>query len=129
MAVIESLIDHKTNLTIHTVNGLVDGDDIIQRMEEYHSGEVTKLIIWDFSDADLRDLTTKKITSIANIGRHFTESRMGGQKALISLHNLSFGLGRMYEVLAEIEKFLIQTKVFRNMEEAKNWLGITDQSL
>jgi len=35
----------------------------------------------------------------------------------------------MYEVLAEIEKFLIQTKVFRNMEEAKNWLGITDQSL
>jgi len=84
MAVIESLIDHKTNLTIHTVNGLVDGDDIIQRMEEYHSGEVTKLIIWDFSDADLRDLTTKKIKSITNIGRHFTKSRMSGQKALIS---------------------------------------------
>ena len=59
MAPIETSIDYPNDLTIHTVTGEVSAEEIIQRIEDYHSGRVTLRVIWDFSEV-LKPLGSKR---------------------------------------------------------------------
>ena len=54
MAPIETSTDYPNDLTIHTVKGDVNAEEIIQRIEEYNSGRITLRVIWDFSEASIQ---------------------------------------------------------------------------
>ena len=123
MAPIETSIDYPNDLTIHTVKGDVNAEQIIQRIDEYSSGKITLRVIWDFSDAIIEDSSNEKLRSVlAAAGKH-NEVRKGGKAALVSSETLLFGLERMYGILTEIKGSPVEHRAFRNMEDAKEWIG------
>ncbi len=124
MASIKTSIHNEHSLAIHTVKGHVRAEEIARKIEEYHSGEPEKFAIWDFSEAAPANLTHEQLQSLAEFGKKCAERRKGGKTALVVPHDLSFGLGRIWESLTEIESFEVENRAFRSMEKARNWLGI-----
>jgi hypothetical protein len=123
MAPIETSIDYPNDLTIHTVKGDVNAEEIIQRIEEYNSGKVTLRVIWDFSDAIIEDSSNEKLRSVLAAAGKYNEARKGGKAALVSTEAFLFGLERMYGILTEIKDSPVEHRAFRNMEDAKEWIG------
>ena len=123
MAPIETSIDHPNDLTIHTVKGDVNAEEIIQRIEEYNSGKVTLRVIWDFSDAHIEDSSSEKLRSVLEAAGRYHEARKGGKAALVSTEIFLFGLERMYGILTEIKESPVEHRPFRNMDDAKEWIG------
>ena len=124
MASIETTVDGQKNLAIHTVKGQVTEVEIAQKIEEYHLGEPEKYAIWDFSDADVTNLSNEQLKSLVSVGKKFAERRKGGKTALVVPEDLAFALGRMWETFAEMESFAVTNRAFRSIEEAKTWLGV-----
>jgi hypothetical protein len=123
MVPIETSTDYPNDLTIHTVKGDVSAEEIIQRIEEYNSGEITLRVIWDFSDAIIEDSSNEKLRSVLAAAAKYNEARRGGRAALVSTKALLFGLQRMYGTLSEIKDSPVEHRAFRNMEDAKEWIG------
>jgi hypothetical protein len=123
MAPIETSIDYPNDLTIHTVKGSVNAEEIIQRMEEYGSGRITLRVIWNFSDASIEDSSSDKLRSVLAAAGKYNEARKGGKAALVSTEAFLFGLERMYGILAEVRDSPVEHRAFRNMEDAKEWIG------
>ena len=124
MGSIETLIDHENHLSIHTVKGKVSGEEIALKIEAYHSGEPERFAIWDFSEADLTQLTTDDLRSILSVSKISAGQRKGGKTALVVPHDYTYGLGRMWEAFTEFENLPVVNRAFRSLEEAKAWLGI-----
>ena len=127
MASIESSIDYESKLTIHTVRGQVTVEEIIRKIKEYHSGEITMLVIWDFSEADVSKVSPEEVRSILPVGRKFAETRKVGKTALVFSTDSAYGLGRMYEAFTELEAFPVENRCFKSMKGAMQWLGILPQ--
>jgi len=123
MAPIETSIDYPNDLTIHTVKGYVNAEEIIQRIEEYNAGKVTLRAIWDFSDASIEDSSSEKLRSVLAAAGKYNEARKGGKAALVATEAFLFGLERMYGILTEIRDSPVEHRAFRNMEDAKEWIG------
>lgn len=51
-------------------------------------------------------------------------SRKGGRTALVFSRKVDFGIGRMLEVIAEMEDYDYMIRSFRNAKDADKWLGI-----
>ena len=50
---------------------------------------------------------------------------MAGQKtAIVAPRELLYGLSKIYEVLYELSQAPADIKVFRNIGEARKWLGL-----
>ena len=123
MAPIETSIDYPNDLTVHTVKGDVNAEEIIQRIEEYNSEKVTLRVIWDFSDAIIEDSSNEKLRSVLAAAGEYNEVRKGGKAALVSTETFLFGLERMYGILTELKDSPVEHRAFRNMEDAKEWIG------
>jgi hypothetical protein len=122
MAPIETSTDYPNDLTIHTVKGDVNAEEILQRITEYSSGKATLRVIWDFSDAIIEDSSNEKLRSLLMAAGKYNEVRKGGKAALVSSESLLFGLARVYGTLTEIKDSPVEHRAFRNMEDAKEWI-------
>lgn len=124
MAIIETTSDAQKDLTLHSIKGEATRDELIRIIENYQSEKPLRYVIWDFSEADVSNLSDEDLRSILAVGKKLAEYRKGGKTALVVPHDLSFGLGRMYESLTDFESFWVGNRAFRSMEEAEEWLGI-----
>jgi hypothetical protein len=122
MAPIETSIDYPNDLTIHTVKGDVSAEEVVQRIEEYHSGRVTLRVIWDFSEASIKDSSEEKLRSVLAVGGKYSEAQKGGKAALVSSKTFLFGLERMYEILTEVQSAPVEHRAFRSLKDAKEWI-------
>ena len=71
----------------------------------------------------LKSFSYDELRDIANFTKQHEEFRRSGKTALVASTDLTFGLGRMYDTLVEIENLSHSVKVFRPMDEAIKWLG------
>jgi hypothetical protein len=124
MARIETEIDERNDLKIHRFHGMVDGDEIIDAIRKDIHGTRASNVIWDFSDADMEKFGIEKLRQVLAMGKVLAEARQAGKTAIVVPQDLSFGLGRMYETLTEIERFATTNRSFRTLAEALAWLGI-----
>ena len=72
---------------------------------------------------DLRKVT--KITTTVETLRSLAQSRIfapGARRAFVVDRQVDFGLSRLFQAYSEVEGATIE--VFREMEEAKAWLGL-----
>ena len=125
MAQIETKKSEKHDLTLYTIKGEVNGDEIIEKIRQELTEKHTSLIIWDFSGVEQVDLPIEKMYQILTIGKKLSEIRKFGKTAIVVPQDLGFGLGRMYEAYSEIEVFPTENRAFRTMEQACEWLGIS----
>jgi len=77
MGTIETQIDLERDLTIHTASGEISADEILRRIRSYYEGEVTRLLMWDLSDADLRSLSASDVQNMVDLTNSLTAPRAG----------------------------------------------------
>ena len=124
MGTIETQIDLERDLTIHTASGEISADEILRRIRSYYEGQVTRLLMWDLSDADLRSLSASDVQNMVDLTNSLTAPRAGGKTALVVSTTPAYGMGRMYELSKDASGDEIDRKMFRDREAALEWLGV-----
>ena len=124
MGTIEIEVNIDKKLTTNIAKGEITYKDFLGWAENYYSGAVTEFILWDFTEADFSKITSDDLRDLVQVAKKYSYKRAGGKTAFVSNENLSFGLGRMFEMLSEVEDIQFEYKSFRIMTEAKEWLGV-----
>lgn len=122
MTKIETVIDYEQDLTINIISGELTIQKILDQFEYYYQGVTTKQILCDLTNADWSNISTSELRmAIAKLKKY---SRKGGQTAMVFSREADFGIGRMLEVFAEIERYDFEFKSFRERVDADQWLGV-----
>ena len=124
MATIETIVDSQNDLSVFTVNGKLTADEIIERVEEYYITHPTKLVLWIMGDVDLSAITREGIERIIQTAKKNTGKRKEGKTAIVGSKDIEYGLARMYEAYTGFENLPYEYKIFKDVDEAKEWLGI-----
>ena len=124
MAIIETIVDSQNDLSVFTVNGELTVDEIIERVEEYYTKHPTKLVLWIMGDVDLSAITRIGIERIIQIAKKNTGKRQEGKTAIVGAKDTEYGLARMYEAYTGFENLPYEYKIFKEVDEAKEWLGV-----
>ncbi len=114
-------VEQVHDVTIVHVSGKLTFEETIDTINNYYH-MVTRHIIWDFTDGDATPITPdqfRKIISTANEYRPFKE---GGKTAYVSTVDSTYGMMRMFSVLAEFSDIPYPYRAFRDFEEAVEWL-------
>lgn len=114
-------IDDTLDLTVYSVQGEIGLDLIFELIDQFYQSPHTLNLAWDLSEADLSKMTIKEIQRIQNYARKYSHLRKNGKTAFIMATDVNFGLGRMYETVAEIDNHHITHCVFKQLDEAKKW--------
>lgn len=123
MPAITTRIDPHAKLTVHTLEGPINAEDIITTIEAYYLGQPTPLILWDFTAAQFKRYRESTLQSIVEVTRRHAATRPGGKTALVMPGDFQFGTGRVFEVFAELGNLPIAIRSFRSLPEARAWLG------
>lgn len=122
--VIQKEVDRQHDLTVYTVTGASAADEFIKAIEAFFSEAPTRLVLWDFSRADISRMASDDIRAVADIVRDKAERRAGGKTALLMPTDISFGLGRMFQAFLGSDDLPYEFTAFRGMPEARKWLGL-----
>jgi len=116
--------DKSKDLTIFTPSGKITFAEAMNVLESFYRNP-TKNVLMDFSSrSDIPLLLTGE--EIAELFRHLAtkrQNRPDGKTAIVAPDDLRFGMSRMAEAFAEMEKLPWKWEAFRSMDEAINWLA------
>lgn len=126
MDVIEVLVDNQNDLSVYTVKGKVNAQDILMEIEAYIKGAHSTRVLWDFTSARLERISNEDSHTILQAAKKFGKNVKEGKVAMVFSHDLGFGMGRMFETLSEIEHYTFEFNTFRTIEDARTWLGISE---
>ena len=115
-------VDEGRDLTVMVVSGRVTARQIIEALVDYYDGAFTQNLIWDYTAADLTAVANDDLRRISSVATGYAHLRKEGRTAIVMPEILGFGLGRMYEILSEIDDNPIQYRIFKSSEEALRWL-------
>lgn len=123
---IESEVDRSRKLTIFTISGKVSARDFAIAIRSYYAGEVTLYALWDFRKGNV-ELTDDEIWNLArSVSTLNLSSRTGGKTAFVTKKGASFGLAKMYQLIADTMSLPFEINVFTDLKEAHQWLGTGD---
>lgn len=124
MGSITTTYDLPNDLTIVTATGRMKPADFQEWTASYYRGRVTSLTLWDLRQADLSEIKTEDLRQDAIHTRNMAAVRKNGKTAIVSGDALAYGLSRMLETFYEIENVPFDMEVFRDIEDAQQWLGM-----
>jgi hypothetical protein len=113
------------NYLLGTVEGKVTYHEYNQMMEEITSSEEYPPdvnTIWDMRELDINDADESIFRSFINIRKKTDKKRGNTKLSIVVADDLSFGVSRMYQTLSEISELSQEMKIFRKIEEARNWV-------
>ncbi len=119
---IESTVDSTRDLTRYTCRGRVTVQEIAQVVETFYQDTPTRLVLWDFREADLRGVVGDDVRCLASRVKQLAHSRAGGKTAIVASEDLAFAWGRMYALTAEVSHQQSPVRTFRDLDEAEKWL-------
>lgn len=122
MAEIKKELFADDEITLFRVSGKVDVDQIIDELTRFYKENFTNNMIWDFSDAHGRNLSGNDLQMIISHTKEFSRLRYNGKTAFVISSSLGYGLGRMYDSLAQVAEHPVKHSVFRNHDEAVAWI-------
>ena len=122
MAHIDIEKDPGRQLTIITFKGVATAAEITKTILAHNRDQVTKLILWDLSQATFDTLTIDTVDGFVTTAKEFTQMRKGGRTAVVVPTDLGFGLARMYDSLHEVDRSPVSHMTFREKESALKWL-------
>lgn len=115
-----------SDLTIFTVIGPVTPAELAEAINEFYEGVTSKDVIWDLTRGDFSLISNTDIQDLVNIPRSQYLARKGGKSALVADKDLAYGLARVYEARTAMDPLPFETKVFRTMKEAYQWLNFKE---
>ena len=95
-------------------------------MDQMYAGEPTRLVLWDFSGADITPIDFPGVQEIAKLAVKYGRQRPGGKTAIVTSQQVAFGISRVYESLIQGTVAPLQVYVCWTLAEALNFLGIEE---
>ena len=123
---INTTVDLNKQLIVNTVSGYHTPYEYMKRIQQNLDNNPMKYALWDYSNADLSNLTNENLTELMQFTVDHPNTHVLKKVALVLPSDLSYGLGRMFETFGEIENAPWEIRPFRSMEEAFLWLGVQD---
>ena len=124
MGTIETTYDLDKDLTIFTAKGALTTDNFHDCLVTYYAGEVTKLILWDLTKADLTTLKPTHLEELAQCIYQISEMRKGGKTAFVHDESFVHGIGKILQAFSMMRGLPFEVLPFRSIDEAKAWLGV-----
>ena len=121
---ISTRVDTEKRVRVHTVTGPLFLDELMGTLKGIYSSEDFDPafdVLWDIRDADVSSFSHEEIVRLRDLVTGHWGVEGGSRAALIVSEDLSYGLARMYGSLIESSS-ASELRVFRNMEDALNWL-------
>lgn len=112
------------DLTTFTAVGKLQVTDFRDWLTHYYAGEVTRTILWDLTAADLSAFRNSHIKEVAQAIARISQERRGGKTAFVYQPTFEYGIGRMFQAYSQMEDLPFEVQAFKNLVEAKAWLGI-----
>ena len=109
------------SLTIFSAKGALTREEVLNFLDGFYK-HVTPNLLCDFLDVDASKLTQDDLEQIIEFSKSNAHLRKNGKTAFVTTSGLSFGMARMYELLAEAEKHPIRIYVFNDKKKALTWL-------
>jgi hypothetical protein len=123
----ECIYNPKLNTIEAATHGMADMTallEMLHRIAELCRQEQNAKILIDHSDLDASLLTMKNIESISLSTVSFKDIFMKRKCAHVVAKDLQFGLVRAWEIIIAMNDFTeIETKLFRNIDDAVVWLN------
>lgn len=127
MAIIEVNINYVQDITAFKITGKLNAGELLESYKGCSEDEITKLVLLDFTDASWSDLSSVDLR--ANTAKARQYSRNGMRSAFVFSNDADFGVGRMFEAFANIEKYDGEIQLFRSLDEARKWLTKTEDAV
>ena len=102
MAEIKKEVIADREITVYRVTGKIDVDQIIFELDRFYEEKFTNNMIWDLSFANGKDLSSNDLQIIVSHAKEFGYLRKNGKTAFVISSSLGYGLGRMYDSLAQV---------------------------
>lgn len=115
-------LDRDRNLTTYLCSGRVTMDQIREQLLAFYGGRPTLNTIWDFSEADVSDLTRQDMSDIARFVKNAAHSRDGGRTALVFAPDMLMTMGGLLEGISEIEVPEAKIKIHQDIQVALAWV-------
>ena len=115
--------NRKENVIYTKAEGEIKLDDIFSYFSSLANLELKKgyCVFADYSDAS-PELSNEDIRTMAMHRKRMVKTNDKIKVAVTCEKDLSFGLGRMYEMLADKNNYHVT--IFRDQAEGRKWLGI-----
>ncbi len=123
MGSIQKIIEKEKDLTSLVVTGKVSFGEVVDAIKDFYESEFTMKLLWDFSECDLSEATRDRIQVILSVAKEYAERRRGGKSAIVFADDFGFGMGRMYEILSEVDNLAVPQRVFKSKSDAMDWLN------
>ena len=122
MAEIKKEVTGDNKITIFRVTGTMIYDQIIDEITQFYEDDFTDHVIWDLSNADVKNLSSDEVGKIVSHTKEFGHLRDNCKTAFVMSSSLAYGLGRMYDTLTQVADHPVKNGLFRNFEEAVAWI-------
>ena len=119
---ISSSIDKSRDLTIFKVSGVLSFDQALPEVKAFYDGAPTKHVLWDLTDTTEIRFTSEEVEAISSFGPRYEGKRETGKTAFVARQDILFGLSRMFEIHSRINEAPYPIKVFRELDEAYQWI-------
>ena len=111
-------------LTVFTIEGPCSAAEMMSALDDFARAGLTPCALLDFTRGSVAIPAADLKATLAH-GHRYAAQRAGGRTALVVSQDVDFGMGRMLAVFAELADFPVDFRVFRDVEEARRWIGGT----
>jgi len=114
------------NLLIVTVTGELTADEAIAVVKEYYPTNLIKDVIWDLTNGTMKSISFAGFHEMAKTAKMVVSfgARKNGRTVFVGTNDEDYSVNKMYTVMAEVTGVPISYKVFRAIDEARNWLRL-----
>ena len=125
MGKIQILYDNKNDLTKFIIMGNISSNEVTYSIKKFYNGKnITKNVLWDLTLGKVENIKTPELDEIVALRKKYAHLRNGGKTAILAPEDLKFGMARMVELMTPIEEEVIETRVFKTMDEINSWFSI-----
>lgn len=125
--IVNTFVDKKSSVIIHTITGVITFQEIKSSYEAILSHpdfQEDMRVIWDIRDADASKFDSQDVIRLARYFETQLKHRVKFKVAVIVSRDLEYGLSRMYQVAAA--DLPAKIGIFINIEDAKKWVTGSD---
>jgi len=120
---IEIIIDKEKNRTTHIATGKVTFKEALAASEQFFDNDPTRDLLMDMGQASMELITSKELECLTlYFGLHAERRPKDPRTALVVTSTLDYGLSRMMQITAKLDKSKTLFEIFNNTEVAIAWL-------
>lgn len=116
--------DDAKQLTVFTVRGDLDFEDLLAYMKSYNEDfALTKNCVWDFRPATGGEVISEtQLAYFAALLKQYAFESPVSKMGFVVQGDLGFGLARMLSTFEELYDVTLDAKAFLSMEDVAIWL-------